>query len=226
MQRIIEPSILYVGTPVVLLSTVGADGQVNLSPISSLWFLGWTAVIGLDASSQTPSNLAHNGECVLNLPSAELVAQVDRLALTTGSERVPLHKRALGYRSERDKFECAGLTPQRSELVAPPRVAECPLQLEARVEHMRPIARRDLHMAVPVMLVELRVLRVHAHESVLMNDDVNRIDPEKWRPLIMSFRRFFTLGAELHDSRLARAPESRYAPIGTQLKNFLRGAWS
>src|SRR5262245_846508 len=111
MHRSIEPAILYVGTPVVLVSTVNPDGSPNLAPTSSVWFLGWSAVLGFDASSQTPSNLQRTGECVLNLPSTEQVAHVDRLALLTGRRDLPLHKRVLGYRHERDKFGTAGLTP-------------------------------------------------------------------------------------------------------------------
>lgn len=35
----IEPSILYFGTPVVLLSTENEDGSFNLAPMSSAWAL-------------------------------------------------------------------------------------------------------------------------------------------------------------------------------------------
>jgi hypothetical protein len=41
MHRTIEPAVLYVGTPVVLVSSLNPDGSANLAPISSLWFLGW-----------------------------------------------------------------------------------------------------------------------------------------------------------------------------------------
>jgi len=41
MHRTIHPSILYVGTPVVLIGTVNEDGTPNLAPISSAW---WQAV--------------------------------------------------------------------------------------------------------------------------------------------------------------------------------------
>jgi hypothetical protein len=40
MHRSIEPAILYVGTPVVLVSSINPDSSANLAPISSLWFLG------------------------------------------------------------------------------------------------------------------------------------------------------------------------------------------
>jgi hypothetical protein len=35
-----EPSILYCGTPVVLISTVNEDGSPNIAPMSSAWSLG------------------------------------------------------------------------------------------------------------------------------------------------------------------------------------------
>jgi hypothetical protein len=38
----------------------------------------------------------------------------------------------------------------------------------------------------------------------------DRIDPDRWRPLIMSFCRFYGLGEEVHTSRLAEIPESSY----------------
>lgn len=223
MHRSIEPAILYIGTPVVLVSSLNPDGSTNLAPMSSCWFLGWTAVLGFDASSQTPANIQRTGECVLNLPASELVEHVDRLALATGTARVPLHKRVLGYRHVRDKFACAGLTPLAAELVRPARVRECPIQLEATLEHARPIARRDPRLAVAALEIELRVRRVHVEESLLVDGDSKRIDPERWRPLFMSFRQFYARGPRAHGSRLAEAgPESRYAPAGRQLSAALR----
>jgi flavin reductase (DIM6/NTAB) family NADH-FMN oxidoreductase RutF len=40
---VVEPSILYFGTPVVLISTLNQDRSVNVAPMSSAWWLGWTA---------------------------------------------------------------------------------------------------------------------------------------------------------------------------------------
>ena len=97
-----EPAILYLGTPVVLISTVNEDGSYNLAPMSSAFWLGWRAVLGLAANSKTPQNMRRTRECVLNLPSADLVAAVNRLALTTGSDPVPGSKLARGYRFEKD----------------------------------------------------------------------------------------------------------------------------
>jgi flavin reductase (DIM6/NTAB) family NADH-FMN oxidoreductase RutF len=210
MHKIIEPGILYFGTPVVLISTVNEDGTYNLSPMSSAFWLGWRCMLGLGASSKTPQNMRRTGECVLNLPSVDIVAAVNRLALTTGSNPVPEVKLRRGYRHEPNKFAVAGLTPIASETVAAPRVAECAVQLEARVEAVHGIADDDAQQKGTRQCIEVRVQRVHVNEDILLDGERDRIDPDKWRPLIMSFQHFYGLGPRVHDSALATIAESAY----------------
>ena len=211
-SRVIEPAILYFGTPVVLTSTLNEDGSRNLAPISCVWWLGWSCVLGYDATSKTTKNLERDRECVLNLPSANLVGAVDRLACLTGSNPIPDHKRRMGYRYEPNKFEACGLTPVESDLVKAPRAKECPVQLEAVVEDIRPMSEHDLRKPFPVVAIEVRIVRVHVHESILVSGKPNRIDPEKWRPLITSFRQFFGLGSALHPSKFSQFPEETFSP--------------
>lgn len=210
VHQLIDPAILYFGTPVVLISSLNPDGSANLAPISSAWWLGRSCLLGFGARSQTPQNLLRQGECVINLPSVEQVAAVDRLARTTGSDPVPPHKQAMGYRHERDKFAAAGVTPQPSDLVAPPRVRECPIQLEAVVERGHPLAVDDPERAGRLVGIEVTVRRIHIAPELVMDGTSDRIDPRRWRPLIMSFCQFFGLGEILHPSRLAEIPESLY----------------
>ena len=66
----VEPSILYFGTPVGLLSTMNEDGTVNVAPMSSVWWLGWNCMLGLGATGHTAQSLLRERECVLNLPAA------------------------------------------------------------------------------------------------------------------------------------------------------------
>jgi len=203
-----EPAILYFGTPVVLISTLNENGTYNLAPMSSAFWLGWRCVLGLGALSQTARNLRRTGQCVLNLPSINEVDAVNRLALTTGTNPVPEWKSQSGYRYEPDKFGLAMLTPVPAETVAPPRVLECPVQLEAVVAAVHGLAEDDSALKGRIVTFEVRVQRVHLEESILMN--VNKVDPDKWRPLIMSFQKFYGLGPQVHESTLARIPESRY----------------
>jgi flavin reductase (DIM6/NTAB) family NADH-FMN oxidoreductase RutF len=206
-----EPAILYFGTPVVLISTVNEDGSCNLAPMSSAFWLGWRCILGLSAASKTTANLKRTRECVLNLPSVNEVAAVNRLARTTGSDPVPEAKLRRGYRFERDKLGIAGLTPIPAETVAPPRVHECPVQLEAVVEAVHGLAEDDAATRGRTNVIEVRVQRVHLEDSILMADDRNRIDPDKWRPLVMSFQKFYGLApGEILDSTLAQIPERLY----------------
>ncbi|MDX6356478.1 MAG: hypothetical protein QOF98_3381, partial [Streptomyces sp.] len=122
--------VLYFGTPVVLISSRNEDGSANLAPMSSAWWLDQSCMLGLGNNNQTTANLLRERECVLNLPSASMVDAVDRLALTTGRSAIPDYRLEQGYRHESAKFSRARLTEQASELVGPPRVRECPVQLE------------------------------------------------------------------------------------------------
>lgn len=206
-----EPPILYIGTPVVLISTCNEDGSPNLAPMSSAFWLGWRGVLGLDRSSKTVANMIRTKECVLNLPSVEQVDAVDRIAQTTGTEVLPPHKIARGYRFEKDKFETAGLTPIASETIDPPRARECPIQMEAVVEHIYEMSESDPAVRGRRILFELRIQRVFVESSILADGEQDRIDPEKWRPLIMSFQKFYGLtDGQVHPSRLSQIPEALY----------------
>jgi len=57
MHQISYPSILYFGTPVILVSTTNADDSHNIAPISSVFWLGWRCMIGISAFSKTTENL-------------------------------------------------------------------------------------------------------------------------------------------------------------------------
>jgi flavin reductase (DIM6/NTAB) family NADH-FMN oxidoreductase RutF len=206
----IEPGILYFGTPVVLVSTENEDGSANLAPISSAFWLGWRGVLGISASSRTTQNMLRTGEAVLNLPSDALAPAVDRLALTTGTDPVPPRKVERGYVHVADKFGRAGLTPVPSETVGPPRVAECPVAMEVVVEAVHPIAEADERQRGTVLSIEVRVQRVLVHDAVRVPGTDDHIDPDAWRPLIMSFQKLYGLGPQVHPSTLARVPERLY----------------
>jgi flavin reductase (DIM6/NTAB) family NADH-FMN oxidoreductase RutF len=205
-----EPAILYFGTPVAILSTLNDDGSANLAPMSSVFWLGWRAVLGMSAAAQTARNLLARGEVVINLPSAAMASHVDALALTTGANPVPAYKVQRGYVHVADKFAAAGLTALTSEVVAPPRVAEAPVALEARIEAVHSLAADDPAQAGKVLTFEARVLRVHVDEAILVPGEPNRIDPDRWEPLIMSFQKFYGLSGQRHSSRLAGIDEAGY----------------
>ena len=211
MHKTIEPTILYFGTPVALISTLNPDGSPNLAPMSSVWWLGWSCMLGLGQMGQTSNNLIRTRECVINLPSQEQVSQVDHLALTTGKNPVPEKKFGWGYRFEPDKFGVAGFTPMASQSVAPPRVLECPVQMEGIVHEFHPFGKN-----VSANAFEVHIVKLHVDEALLSDDGAHpHIDPLLWHPLIMSFCRFFGLGGEVHPSRLAESAFMRFVNKST-----------
>ncbi|WNF01456.1 flavin reductase family protein [Streptomyces luomodiensis] len=197
----IEPSVLYFGTPVVLLSTENGDGSANLAPISSAWALGHTVVLGLGRDGQTARNLRSRPELVINLPAPGQWRAVERLAPLTGRNPVPPTK-AEGCRFVPDKFGAAGLTEEPSHVVRPPRVAECPVQLEARAERVRP------DVAGEFVIVEAGVAKVHADPRIVV-PGTDYIDPAAWSPLIYNFRHYFGLGPELGHSYRTQTPRTQ-----------------
>ena len=217
MHKVVNPSILYLGTPVVLISTVNENGSFNLAPISSVFWLGYRCIIGIAASSKSTENILRSRECVLNMPSEDMASSVDRLALTTGSHPVPEGKMLKGYRYEPNKFQQAGLTPVPSQIVGAPRVAECPVQLEAAFVNIHPLAMKTGIGNIRTVTMELKILRVHMDSQILMNDKPDHVDPDKWRPLIMSFQKFYGLGAQVGQSTLAQVPESLYRTVDTEM---------
>jgi flavin reductase (DIM6/NTAB) family NADH-FMN oxidoreductase RutF len=89
-------------------------------------------------------------------------------------------------------------------------VLECPVQLEAKLEHVHPLEEDDEQRRGSLVGLEVRVTRVHIDTRIQMAEAENRIDPDKWRPLIMSFQKFYGLGPQLHESTLATIPEEMY----------------
>ncbi|MFC0430904.1 flavin reductase family protein [Kutzneria buriramensis] len=208
MHHNVDLKVLYFGTPVVLISTRNADGTANLAPMSSAWWLGQQCMLGMNTASQTTQNLLRERECVLNLPSSDLVDKVDRLALLTGSPVRTPHRIEKGYRYEPDKFGAARLTPLAADLVAAPVVAECPIQLECELVSGTPFDRDNEITAHTV-----RVVRAHVDERLVV-PDTQHIDPLKWDPLIMKFCEFFGEGIRVRSSRLAVAwqiPQTAHA---------------
>ena len=194
--RRVELPVQYFGTPVALITTVNPDGSSNISPISSAWALGDRYMLGLGADGQAVANLRRIGELVINLPSSDLVGAVEAIAPTTGRDPVPEAKRP-AYRHEPDKWTLGGLTPLPSDAVTAARVAECPVQIEARVAQIVGIDGGD------AVAVEAQVLQVHAHEGIL-REGQDRVDTDAWRPLYYGFRHYFAQGP--HVGANFRAP--------------------
>ena len=177
------PNMFYYGFPVVLLSTIDEKGKADVTPISCTFTLGTNAVIALVKLNQAYENVMVVPEVVLNLPNASMWEQVEKIAPYTAKDPVPAQK-AAKYTHTDDKFALGGFTPLASDKVRPPRVAECPIQAEAKVVNVN-----DRNGYV---LLELEIVQVHAQDHLVMEG--NKINPLQWEPLIYNFKHYYGIG--------------------------------
>lgn len=191
--KTIQPKILYFGTPVALITTIDEYGHPNIGPMSSVWALGYKLVLGLGCDGKTFENLIAQKECVVNIPSPDLYQNIERIARLTGKYPVPDDKKGL-YRYEPDKFTCGGFTAINSQIVKPPAIADCSIQLEATLDQysiieLTPGGQPDL------AAVTVKVVNVKVHEHLVAGSD--HINPDLWSPLIYNFRHYYGLGKAL-----------------------------
>lgn len=112
------------------------------------------------ATGHALANLRRHPDLVINLASVAQVENIEAIAATTGSDPVPSPKRP-SYRHVHDKWRLGGFTQAASVEVAPARIAESPVQLEARVARIHDIGEGN------AVAVEAAVVRAHAHTDVL-----------------------------------------------------------
>ncbi|TVY51907.1 Uncharacterized protein LCER1_G007119 [Lachnellula cervina] len=211
MHNIISPAILYWGTPVVLITTENQDGTYNIAPMSSAWWLAHRCMLGLAATSQTTQNMLRTKKCVLNLPSQDMASHINLLARTTGSNPVPEWKVSMGYTCVKDKFGHAKLTPQKSDLVGPPRILECPVQMEAEIMEQHDMMKDLPDRKGAILAIEVKILRIHVQDELRLEGHQNRIDTDKWHPLFMVFQEYYGMSTKrLEESHLATIDESNY----------------
>ena len=177
------PTMFYYGFPVVLLTTTDKDGNADVTPISSTFTLGANAVIALVKLNKAYHNVMEVPEVVFNLPTAAMWEKVEAIAPYTAQNPVPPQKMGK-YTYTDDKFSIGGFTQLPSEKVRPPRIAECPIQAEAKVKNVND---RDAYV-----LVELEFVQVHAEDHLVMEG--NNINPLEWEPLIYNFKHYYGLG--------------------------------
>lgn len=144
--------------PICLASTQDGTGLVNLSPFSYFNIFSHNPPICVfapvrrmrDSSTKhTLDNLREIPELVINVVNYAMVQQ-QSLSSTE-------------YGREVNEFDKSGFTPIPSDLMAPPRVAESPVQLECRVRDIVDLGEGKGHGS----LVVAEVLRMHVQEDLL-----------------------------------------------------------
>lgn len=182
--------------PIAFVSTRSADGVVNLAPfsyfnaISSVPPLVGIAIVDRPGDDKdTLRNVRENGEFVVNLVSEPMLAAMAR---TAGE-----------WPRGTSEFEIAGFTPAPSERVAPPGVAESPIQLECR-----------LHREIPLgnsLLVVGEVVLARVRDEVLTD---GRVDPVKLQPVGRLGGEYYSLLREVVKEPRPRVSRATGSPLG------------
>jgi len=158
--------------PIGWLTTLSADGVVNLAPFS--FFNGVASdppvvVVGINGRQphgpkDTLTNCRETGEFVANMATWDL-----REAMNLTSAPLP---------AEVDEMVLAGLTPAPSKLVKPPRVQQSPINLECRVLQFVDLPSDDPDSKNTAVFGH--VVGIHIDDSVLTD---GRVDTAKIRPI-------------------------------------------
>ncbi len=102
----------------------------------------WTGIVNSEPPmtyvSIRPQRYSHaiikeRGEFVINLPCEDIARATDLCGVKSGRDV--------------NKFELAGLTPEPSNLVAAPSIAQCPISLECKVREVYSLGSHDMFLA-------------------------------------------------------------------------------
>ncbi len=165
---------IVVPRPIGWISTVNAQGRVNLAPFSQFNNLGYDPPYVMFAASNFPLS-ARPKDSVANV--IETGAFVVNMATYALREAVNITSSAVD--PEIDEAALAGLEMIPSKLVAPPRVAASPVHLECRYYSMLALPGRNLEQSHYVVIG--RVIGVHIRDDAFTAD--GKIDIVRLRPL-------------------------------------------
>lgn len=166
--------------PVAWVTTLFADGQVNVAPYSQFMILASDpGILGIAIApgpkariKDTLSNVQRQGEFVINIASSQMAQEVQDSSDDPG----------LGV----SEAKLLGLEALASTHVAPPRLLKTAVQYECTLESITAFGDG------PTSLVAGRIRQVHLREGILKD---GRIDLEELDPLgRLQGRKFARLG--------------------------------
>ncbi|MEZ4909827.1 MAG: flavin reductase family protein [Saprospiraceae bacterium] len=153
--------------PIAFVSTKDENGRNNLAPYSffnafssnpPILVFSSNRKVSDNTTKDTLHNVEINGECVVNVVPYAILRQMSLASVE--------------FPSGVSEFEKVGLTPEKSETVQCPRVAESPINLECKVQDIITLGE---HGGAGHLII-CEVTHIAIQESVLDN---GRIDPRK-----------------------------------------------
>lgn len=166
VYRLLAGSILP--RPIAFVSTIGADGILNLSPFSFFTVASSNPPIvafcpmirgGERPKKDTLVNIEATEEFVVNIVSEDFAAQMN----ATAGE----------YPPDVDEFQLSGLTPVSSDLVKPPRVKESRMSMECKLHQLIPVSAEFMGGT----MVLGQVVRFHVLDSMV--NQIGEIDADQ-----------------------------------------------
>ena len=154
--------------PIALVSSIDNSGKVNLSPFSFFNIFSFNPPILIFSPSRRSrdNTTKHTYENVIQVPqvSISIVNYAMGQQIALASNRFP---------KEVNEFEKAGLTPIKSNVVAPPYVGEAPISFECIVDQVLSLGNE----AGSGNLVISKIVKIHINDSCYCPD--NLVDLEK-----------------------------------------------
>ena len=150
--------------PIAFASTIDSQGNVNLSPFSFFNIMGINPPLlvfapnnrGRDGSKKdTTLNLDEVPEVVINMVDYSMVQQMSLASVE--------------FPRGTNEFIKSGFTPEKSELVRPPRVKESPAQFECKVIDYKAVGSMNLYICEVIL----------AHFSKALIGENGKIDQQK-----------------------------------------------
>lgn len=166
---------LIVPRPIGWISTVDRQGRVNLAPYSfynavsefpPIVCFAITGTYGSTPTKHSRMNAEATGEFVVNMVSEALKEQMN--VTTTMVE--------FGV----DELKLAGLTPEPSTMVKPPRVKESPVALECRYWRTLEMPIDPARPDMQAFVVFGTVVGIHIDDAIIRN---GRVDVAAFRPI-------------------------------------------
>jgi flavin reductase (DIM6/NTAB) family NADH-FMN oxidoreductase RutF len=157
--------------PIAWVSTMSADGSLNLAPFSYftavctdpmtlLFCPGWSSMRGRPKDTQF--NIEQTGEFVINI--------------TNEATKEAMNLTATEFEADVDEFEWAGVTPAPCTKIKVPRVAEAPIAFECKLQQM--VVVKEGPGGGTAVFGEVQA--VHVRDDIYEN---GYILPEKLQPI-------------------------------------------
>ena len=158
--------------PIAFVSTVSADGHVNLAPYSFFNIVGFAPPVLI--FSPTLDRNGHKKHSLLNVEEVpEVVINVVNHAMTEQTSLASAE-----FDRHVSEFVKAGFTEAASERVRPPRVAESPASFECIVRQLIPLGTEpDRARPGAGTMVVCEVLLAHFRDEIF--DEAGQIDPHR-----------------------------------------------